>query len=307
MFSFGEPFFPFILFFACDLMFNLTELRLKRTMASETMKGVPLMAGPITYDRNLFADNLQRLMRENHEKQIDIARLLKVSKSTVSAYCSGSQMPRMDKIEQLAQHFGVSRGAMLGEDAQALPSPAPVPVPVAPELPIAPLYHALNERGRGELIRYGRYLVQQPEYKAEEQPEKIVYIKHYLVPAAAGYASPIEGEDYENIPLDPAAPVGADFCITVRGDSMEPFIPDGSLVYVRRGAPLQEFEVGIFFVDGDVFCKQWCVDYAGTLHLLSANPVRQDANISIPRDAGRSCICFGKVLLDHRLPQPSYY
>ena len=86
-----------------------------------------------------------------------------------------------------------------------------------------------------------------------------------------------------------------------------PFIPDGSLVYVRRGAPLQEFDVGIFFVDGDVFCKQWCVDYAGTLHLLSANPVRQDANIEIPRAAGRSCICFGKVLLDHRLPQPSYY
>ena len=67
-------------------------------MASETMKGVPLMAGPITYDRSLFADNLLRLMRENREKQIDIARLLEVSKSTVSAYCSGSQMPRMDKI-----------------------------------------------------------------------------------------------------------------------------------------------------------------------------------------------------------------
>ena len=274
-------------------------------MASETMKGVPLMAGPITYDRSLFADNLLRLMRENREKQIDIARLLEVSKSTVSAYCSGSQMPRMDKIEQLARHFGVSRGALLGEDAQAAPAVSS-PVPAAPVHPIAPLYDALNERGRGELVRYGRYLVQQPEYKAEEAPEKIVYIKHFLVPAAAGYASPIEGEDYENIPLDPAAPVGADFCITVRGDSMEPFIPDGSLVYVRRGAPLQEFEVGIFFVDGDVFCKQWCVDYAGTLHLLSANPVRQDANISIPRDAGRSCVCFGKVLLDRRLPPPSY-
>ena len=273
-------------------------------MGLESMKGVPLMAGPVTYDRNLFADNLRRLMRTNREKQIDIARLLKVSKSTVSAYCSGSQMPRMDKIEQLARHFGVSRGALLGEDAQSVPA---ADAPAKPVLPIAPLYDALNERGRGELIRYGRYLVQQPEYKAEEQPEKIVYIKHYLVPAAAGYASPIEGEDYENIPLDPAAPVGADFCLTVRGDSMEPFISDGRLVYVRRGAPLQEFDVGIFFVDGDVFCKQWCVDYAGTLHLLSANSVRQDANISIPRDAGRSCICFGKVLLDRRLPQPSYY
>ena len=258
------------------------------------------MSGPITYDRHLFADNLQRLMRENGEKQVDIAQLLGVSKSTVSSYCSGGQMPRMDKIEQLAHHFGVSRGALLGETQAEAEAEADAGSPVVP------LFGALNERGQSELLRYGRYLVQQPAFKAEEPPAKITYIKHYLVPAAAGYASPIEGEDYENIPLEPGAPAGADFCITVRGDSMEPFIPDGSLVYVRRDAPLQEFEVGVFFVDGDVFCKQWCVDYGGTLHLLSANPKRRDANIAIPRDAGRSCICFGKVLLDHRLPQPVY-
>ena len=60
------------------------------------------------------------------------------------------------------------------------------------------------------------------------------------------------------------------------------------------------------YVDGDVFCKQWCVDYAGTLHLLSANPKREDANIVIPRDSGRSCVCFGKVLLNRSLPMPVY-
>jgi phage repressor protein C with HTH and peptisase S24 domain len=87
---------------------------------------------------------------------------------------------------------------------------------------------------------------------------------------------------------------------------MEPYIPDGSLAFVQRGAQLQEFDVGIFFVDGDVFCKQWCVDYAGTLHLLSANPAREDANISIPKDAGRNCVCFGKVLLREKLPEPVY-
>ena len=285
-------------------MFNLTFLPVFRTMVTESKKGVQTMAAPVTYDRNLFADNLQRLMKQHREKQVDIANLLGVSKSTVSAYCSGSQMPRMDKIEQLALHFGVTRGFLLGETAQPA---VPAPQPEEPEAPVLPIYRALNERGQNELLRYGRYLVQQPSYKAEKEPEKLVMIKHYLVPAAAGYASPIEGEDYENIPLDPAAPVGADFCLTIRGDSMEPYIPDGSLVYVRRDAPLQEFDGGIFFVDGDVFCKQWCEDYGGTLHLLSANPVRQDANISIARDSGRSCVCFGKVLLDHRLPQPSYY
>ena len=283
-------------------MFNLTFFGQNDTMQAEQRKEVLTVADPVLYDRMLFADNLMRLIKQNSEKQTDIAKLLNVSKSTVSAYCSGNQMPRIDKLEQLAQHFGVTRGELLGEEAA--PSPAE-PEPVE-ELPIAPIYRALNESGQGELVRYGRYLVQQPAYKAEKPPEKIVTIKHYLVPAAAGYASPIEGEDYELIPRDPAAPLGADFCLTIRGDSMEPFIPDGSLVYVRRDAPLQEFDVGIFFVDGDVFCKQWCVDYGGTLHLLSANPIRQDANISIPRDAGRSCVCFGKVLLDHRLPPPSY-
>ena len=151
-------------------------------------KEVYPMGEAITYDRKLFADNLMRLIRENHERQIDIARLLDVSKSTVSAYCSGSQMPRMDKIEQLAHHFGVSRGELLGESAA--PAPA-VPAPAAePESPILPIYRALNERGQNELVRYGRYLVKLPEYQTAEKPGRITYIKHYLVPAAAGYASP---------------------------------------------------------------------------------------------------------------------
>ncbi|MBR5094136.1 MAG: helix-turn-helix domain-containing protein [Oscillospiraceae bacterium] len=265
------------------------------------------MAEVLTYDRNIFADNLKRLMKARHEKQVDIARLLGVSKSTVSSYCSASQMPRMDKIETLAHHFGVSRSQLIG-DEPAAPAPAPE-LPEEEPLPtpqILLIYDALNERGQAELTRYGRYLTKQKEYQAPEPPQILETIRHFLVPAAAGYASPIQGEDYEEIPRTPDTPAGADFCITIQGDSMEPFIPDGSLVYVKRGAPMKEFEVGVFFVDGDVFCKQWCTDYAGTLHLLSANPLREDANISIPRDSGRSCICFGKVLLGRKLPQPEY-
>lgn len=199
--------------------------------------------------------------------------------------------PTVRMLAKIAKGTGISEAELFSmlDGSAAVNSPG-----------VMDKYEALDDRGR---LRVDQVL---DEEYTRCVTKRIVYIRHYLVPAAAGYASPIEGEDYENIPLDPAAPVGADFCITVRGDSMEPFIPDGSLVYVRRGAPLQEFDVGIFFVDGDVFCKQWCVDYGGTLHLLSANPVRQDANISIPRDAGRSCICFGKVLLPHRLPEPTY-
>ena len=258
------------------------------------------MAENLTYDKRIFAENLLRLMRQNRERQVDLARLLGVSKSTVSSYCSANQMPRMDKIETLAHHFGVSRAELIGmEPAEEEPQRAPLPQ-------VQIIYDSLNELGQAEYLRYGRYLAGQEEYRAEEKILPFETIRHYLVPAAAGYASPIQGEDYEEIPRTAETPAGADFCITVRGDSMEPYIPDGSLVYVQRGATLKEFEPGVFFVDGDVFCKQWCTDYAGTLHLLSANPRREDANLHIRRDSGRVCVCFGKVLLGRKLPKPAY-
>jgi transcriptional regulator with XRE-family HTH domain len=263
------------------------------------------MSDVLTYDKQIFADNLMRLMKAHREKQVDIARLLGVSKSTVSSYCSANQMPRMDKIETLAHHFGVSRAELIGDSCPA-PAPADAPREPSPVSPALQIFEALNERGQTEFLRYGDYLRQQPEYRAAKPAAGLGTIKHFLVPAAAGYASPIQGEDYEEIPRTAETPAGADFCITVRGDSMEPFIPDGSLIYVKRGAALEEFEAGVFYVDGDVFCKQWCTDYAGTLHLLSANPLREDANIVIPRDSGRVCICFGKVLLGRKLPRPVY-
>lgn len=168
------------------------------------------------------------------------------------------------------------------------------------------IYDALNREGQKEFCRYGRYLTSQEEFKAKDTEPQIEYIRHYLTSAAAGYAAPIEGEDYELVVRGADVPAKADFSIDISGDSMLPYIADGQTVYVQRGADLAEFDVGIFFVDGDVYCKQWCPSYDGSLYLLSANPKRQDANVTISRDAGRSCICFGKVLLDRKLPRPVY-
>ncbi len=167
-------------------------------------------------------------------------------------------------------------------------------------------YLRLDEHGRravNAILAEERRRMEEAE-REEEAP--VEYIRHYLTAAAAGYAAPIEGEDYELIPRGKNVPAKADFCIDIDGDSMEPYIQNGQQVYVQRDTELQEFDVGIFFVDGDVYCKQWCVDFSGALYLLSANPKREDANIRIPRDSVRNVVCFGKVLLPKKLPQPVY-
>lgn len=231
--------------------------------------------------------------------QKEVAAYLKVAESTYSLYENEKRKIGFEELLKLGELYGVTVDELLGNKKSAPPEGDA-------DNPIVQIYKDLNDHGRAELERYGNYLRSQDVYKRVEAELHIEYIRHYLVPAAAGYASPIEGEDYETIPLDPKAPRGADFCITIRGDSMMPFIGDGDLVYVKRGADMTDFDVGVFYVDGDVLCKQYCVDAYRNLHLLSANPAREDANRTIKADSMSRVMCFGKVLLPHKLPQPVY-
>jgi phage repressor protein C with HTH and peptisase S24 domain len=146
---------------------------------------------------------------------------------------------------------------------------------------------------------------------ASEQPQQTVVvdlgtIRRYLSRPAAGPGGMVEGEDYEEIPRTADMPKGADFCVVVSGDSMEPILHDGQTVYVSETAQLHEMEIGVWCVDGEVYIKQYCPLYDGSLHLLSANPKRQNANVEIPRDSNRSVQYFGKVLGIKKPPQPFY-
>lgn len=125
----------------------------------------------------------------------------------------------------------------------------------------------------------------------------------YRTPAAAGYASPVCGEDFDYIPADAAVPRGAEFAVRIQGNSMEPEIADGSIVYVNRD-PMENGDVGIFCVDGDMLCKQYYHDPLGMTYLFSLNRARADADVLLPRSSGRTLVCFGRVMLQRRPPLP---
>ena len=76
--------------------------------------------------KKIFAQNLTRLLAERKETQAELSSLIRVSPSSVSAWCTGDKMPRMDKIEWLAQHFEVSRSALLEENPYLPPGCFPV-------------------------------------------------------------------------------------------------------------------------------------------------------------------------------------
>lgn len=132
--------------------------------------------------------------------------------------------------------------------------------------------------------------------------EETKIIPLYLTPAAAGYASPAIGEDFEDYEV--SASSAADFAVKISGDSMAPYIADGSVALCKRGAIIHDGDVGLFFVDGDMKCKQYCQDYEGNVYLFSANRARADADVEIKSSSGITLLCFGKVLLDKAIPLP---
>ena len=127
----------------------------------------------------------------------------------------------------------------------------------------------------------------------------------YRSPAAAGYASLALGEDFDYITCDETVPCGAEFAVRIQGDSMEPHIADGSVVYVNRD-PLQNGDVGIFCVDGDMLCKQYYRDPLGITYLFSLNRSRADADVVFGAGSGRTLACFGRVMLERHVPLPGF-
>ncbi len=95
-------------------------------------------------------------------------------------------------------------------------------------------------------------------------------LKVYDFPAAAGAALPLHSEDYTWQDA-PDAPREADFGIRISGDSMEPVIADGSVVWIKQQEAIGEGQIGIFLLNGEALCKK--LDRSGRrCFLLSENP-----------------------------------
>ena len=118
----------------------------------------------------------------------------------------------------------------------------------------------------------------------------------YASPAAAGFAAPVFMEDYEMLEVRDEVPLGAELAVRIQGDSMEPYIADGDVVYVNHD-PLRSGDVGIFCVDGEMLCKQYHRDALGVVYLFSLNRRRAELDVVFPAGSGRSLTCFGRVMM----------
>ena len=63
--------------------------------------------------KKVFVKNLKHYMEINGKTQADLINDLGLLSGTVSSWCTGRKLPRMGKIQMLADYFGIEKSDLL--------------------------------------------------------------------------------------------------------------------------------------------------------------------------------------------------
>ena len=120
-------------------------------------------------------------------------------------------------------------------------------------------------------------------------PERERLIKVFTQSAAAGLGNFVDDGDFDMVSV-PSIPHGTEFGIRIKGDSMQPQINGGDIVFVKRQAGVEVGDIGIFIYEGEAYCKQ--LAYRDNTYFLHSLNKRYE-DIPIHSD---SIYTIGKVL-----------
>ena len=239
-----------------------------------------------------FGEQLRARRSELHMTRTELAQQMGVSPSAVGNYETGISIPRGERLQRLLDALNVDPNYLYRD---SFPAEAAFSCSDE-ERSLVEKYRCLHLTGQQTVQTLLENLLACQAELESQQPTAPRTIPLYRCPAAAGYASPVFGEDYESIAVTGDVPVGAELAVRIQGDSMEPYIHDNSVVYLNHD-PLRNGDVGIFCVDGDMLCKQYYKDPLGAVYLFSLNRRRADADVVFFANSGRSLTCFGRVMM----------
>lgn len=211
----------------------------------------------------------------------EVGEKVGVGKSTVRKWENGmiENMGR-DKIVLLSKALDISPLEILGIEDELAPSS------------IETIYNQLNEQRQTKVYNYAsKQLEEQNSNVTSIDKNKKVYIlgKTAANPTEVSYGDAVYDET-----IDTNVPRNADCALVIQGDSMEPLLHDGSIVFYKQQCEVENGEIAIVDIDGNgVTCKKVYFNYDDNIVLLkSLNEKYDDRELSPERVR-----IIGKVVL----------
>ena len=230
----------------------------------------------------VIAERLRTLRREKNLSKRELVSLLPINYSTYANYESGFREPNSEVLQMLARHFNVSIDYLMGITENRRKADE-VAILTNAEHDHITQYRQLDTHGKSlievvmskELERIN-FLGANIQGSGKHADDQWVTLNVYQQQASAGLGSYLTDDndaDFEVMRFM-ATPVSqnADFCVKIRGDSMEPKICDGDIVFVKAAPKVEPDNVGIFVYDGEAYCKRLRIDHKkSTIFLESLN------------------------------------
>jgi SOS-response transcriptional repressor LexA len=234
------------------------EIRLKEVMAERGMKSVELAeklgvnkAAVSKYEKGIV-ENLKRSMIKN------MADTLKVKPSYLMCFDE----------EQTVQGEQISKGSSLIDQFKQKHENH--------TSELLEVFGALNDEGQRETLNLIERFSEIPRY----QKNPVVPMRSIPVfdsPAAAGSPLYAESEfEYIDFPVS-EIPEGTDFGVRISGQSMQPTIEDGAVVWVEKTVELHNGEVGVFMLNDSAVCKRLRLDDFGRVVALESDNPEYDS------------------------------
>lgn len=213
--------------------------------------------------KEIFATNLKKLLNERNLAQVDVAKAINVSPQTFNTWVKGIAIPRMGKIQALADYFNILKSDLVDEQATT---------------------HTTD---------YSKYgLISLENRRTKKVP--------ILGDIACGI--PIYAEETYDDYIEVDEDIRVDFALRTKGDSMiGDNIVDGDIVLVKKVSMVEPHEIAVVVIDDEATLKRVKYDRENNIVMLIASNHNVAPIIYSGEELERINILGKAVLLQRRL------
>lgn len=107
--------------------------------------------------KKIFSKNLNKYLEQSNKTQKEVADAIGVIPSTFNTWCQGIAIPRMGKVQALADYFHINKSDLIEERTAEPNTPK-----------IMTFYEQLNDLGKHEAEKRVEELTYFPQYSANQ-------------------------------------------------------------------------------------------------------------------------------------------
>lgn len=204
-----------------------------------------------------WLDRLREIKSNLNLSTKEIASVSGIPEPTLEKLFSGqTKNPGINSIQKLVHALGYTL-----DDLDDSPQIKNAPSFLSEEAKrIAKAFDSLDYHGKKiintVLEEESHRMREEDAAKAAQREDQVIDMMVFNNPSAAGIPMYADS-DYERLEfLKSEVQPGADFGVRISGDSMEPTIPDGAIVWVRAVPEIVDGHIGIFMIDDRSVCKR---------------------------------------------------